>query len=263
MDLHPGISLPMAKRSPHRAPGACMRQCSAPGRRSRLPLRILLILALAAGAGCAPRGTDEAAATLRIYVARHGRTDWNAERRLQGQTDTHLDQTGREQAQQLAEALRGVHLDAVYSSSLSRSRETAETARGQAPLTSLDGLREQHLGKFEGLRLAGDDTTAVAEFERRRADPEDSLDGGESAHQFFARVQATVQTIRAQHTSGTLLIVGHGGTNQMILRSLFDLTPEQASSIRQANDELYLVEIVPGRAPLLWKRITVANLGDL
>lgn len=228
-----------------------------------ISLRLPLLLALAVGAACAPRGDEESAATLRIYLARHGRTDWNAERRLQGQSDTHLDDTGREQARQLAETLRGTHLDAVYSSSLSRSRETAEAARGEAPLTSLDGLREQHLGKFEGLRLAGDDTAAVAEFQRRHADPEDDLDGGESNAQFFARVQATLQTIRAQHGSGTILIVGHGGTNQMILRSLFDLGPEQAGSIRQANDELYLVEIEPGRAPQLWKRITASNLADL
>jgi broad specificity phosphatase PhoE len=263
MDGHPGIpvwtAVPRAAEVSARADPGLWRR---PRRGSHLLVLLLLAAAAAAAATCAPRGGGDAA-TLRIYIARHGRTDWNAERRLQGQTDTQLDATGREQARQLAVMLQGIHLDAVYSSTLRRSRDTAETARGAAPLTSLDGLREQHLGKFEGLRLAGDDTAAVAEFQRRHADPDDTLDGGESASQFFARVQAAVQSIRARHAAGTVLIVGHGGTNQMIVRSLLELAPEQANTIRQANDEIYLVEIAPGRAAQLWKRITAANLGDL
>ena len=186
-----------------------------------------------------------------------------AARKLQGQSDTHLDEKGRAQAAQLAEALRGVPLDAAYSSTLSRSRETAEAARGSTPLTALDGLREQALGKFEGLALAGNDSTAVAEYQRRSKDPDDALDGGESTNQFYARVRTTVQTILERHPSGTILIVGHSGTNQMILRVLFELEPAQAASIRQANDEIYLIERDPGGQPRLWKRITAGNLGDL
>jgi len=213
--------------------------------------------------GCARHAPEPGPATLRIYLARHGQTDWNVELRLQGRTDRHLNDTGRQQAAKLAEALAGIHLDAVYSSTLSRSRETAEIVRGTAPLTSLDGLCERALGRFEGLQVVGSDTTQVAEYIRRSNDPEDTLDGGESGSQFFARVRDAVQTIRQQHASGTLLIVGHGGTNQMILRALLDLTPEQADTIRQANDELYLIEIDPGSTPRLWKRITPANLADL
>src|SRR5262245_33125364 len=213
--------------------------------------------------GCAPAPAARPDAGLRLYLARHGQTDWNAARKLQGQSDTHLDEKGRAQAAQLAEALRGVPLDAVYSSTLSRSRETAEAARGSTPLTALDGLREQALGKFEGLSLTGNDSTAVAEYQRRSKDPDDALDGGESPNQFFARVRTTVQTILERHPSGTILIVGHGGTNQMILRVLCELNPEQAASIRQANDEIYLIERTPGGQPRLWKRITAGNLGDL
>jgi hypothetical protein len=74
--------------------------------------------------------------TLRIYLARHGETDWNVEHRLQGCTDTALNATGRQQAARLAERLKGIHLDAIYSSTLTRSRDTAEIARGQVPLKS-------------------------------------------------------------------------------------------------------------------------------
>ncbi|HVH93157.1 MAG TPA: histidine phosphatase family protein, partial [Candidatus Acidoferrum sp.] len=65
------------------------------------------------------------------------------------------------------------------------------------------------------------------------------------------------------HSSGTILIVGHSLTNQMILRALLGLTMQKATSIRQSNDELYLIELDLGNPPRLWKLITEANLGDL
>jgi probable phosphoglycerate mutase len=202
--------------------------------------------------------------TLRIYLARHGETDWNAERRLQGGTDTALNSTGRQQAAKLAERLRGVHLDAVYSSALRRSRDTAEIARGEVSLKSLAGLNERRIGKFEGKQLDRKSDPATAEeYPKRSRDPDDELDGGESLNQFYERVRTTILDIRRQHRSGAILIVGHGVTNQMILRALLGLTVEQATSIRQDNDELYLIELEGGNAPRLWKMISGENLHDL
>jgi 2,3-bisphosphoglycerate-dependent phosphoglycerate mutase len=201
--------------------------------------------------------------TLRIYLARHGETDWNAERRLQGQTDTALNSMGRQQAAKLTEQLKGVRLDAVYSSTLGRSLQTAAIARGGVPLKSLAGLNERHHGKFEGKKVDGSDPVTEQEYLQRRYDPEDELDGGESLNRFYERVRTTFGAIRSQHSSGAILIVGHAITNQMILRALFGLTLEQATSIRQANDELYLIELDAGNPPRLWKLITEANLRDL
>jgi len=201
--------------------------------------------------------------TLRIYLARHGETEWNAERRLQGRTDIPLNSTGRQQAAKLAERLKGVRLDAVYSSTLNRSVETATIVRGGAPVKSLAGLNERNHGKFEGTKVDGSDPAAEQEWRRRRRDPDDELDGGESLNQFYERVRATFETIRNQHSSGAFLIVGHSLTNQMILRALLGLTMQKATSIRQSNDELYLIELDAGNPPRLWKLITKDNLGDL
>jgi broad specificity phosphatase PhoE len=109
----------------------------------------------------------------------------------------------------------------------------------------------------------GSDPVAEQEWRRRRRDPEDELDGGESLNQFYERVRAALGVIRSEHSSGAILIVGHSLTNQMILRAIFGLTMQKATSIRQSNDELYLIELDPGNPPRLWKQITEANLGDL
>ncbi len=233
------------------------------------PSRPIRWLALTATVGLLVAADSQAATPrpaapiLRIYLARHGQTDWNAERRLQGWVDTHLDSTGGAQAAKLAERLRGVTFDHVYCSTLARSRETAMIVHGTVPIDSLPGLREQHLGKFEGLRTGGTDTAAIAEYRRRTADPEDTLDGGESLNQHFATVRAVIADIRRRHPSGNVLIVGHGGTNRQILHVLLGITYEQMFEINQANDELYLIELEEGLPPRLWKLIPETNLKDL
>lgn len=232
-------------------------------RRITVPLTFLFCALLAPAIGARAADLAPATGTLRIYLARHGQTDWNAERRMQGSIDTHLNATGREQAAKLAARIKGLALDRVYCSRLSRSRETAEIAHGSVPIDSLVGLNEQSVGRFQGLKLDGSDSALTAEWRRRSQDPDDSLDGGESLNQLYERVRATVETIRNRHPSGNILIVGHGNTNRMVLRALLGLTLEQATGIQQDNDERYLIEIDAGVPPRLFKLITEATLKEL
>jgi broad specificity phosphatase PhoE len=224
-----------------------------------------------------PRGAQtQQGEVLRIYVARHGQTDWNVEGRLQGGTDIPLNATGRQQATQLGERFKNIRLDAIYSSALRRSRETAELIGSPAPLTPLPQLNERRLGKFEGQKLSRSTTGGGAassgapaddpltrEYDRRVTAPGDSLDGGESLDQFAERIDLATKEFRAKHRSGAILVVGHGMTNQMVLKALLNLTFEQATGIQMANDELYLIELGSGVAPRLWKLVTAANLRDL
>lgn len=213
-----------------------------------------LTAALVLAVGCAHRPAVSPPGTLLIYLARHGQTDWNVEHRVQGWADRHLNDNGRAQAAVLAARLRGIQLDAVYSSGLARSRETAEIVHSAAPIESLQGLNERNVGVLEGT-LLGDkgDPRVAAEFERRINDPHDNLGTGETTEAFFQRIRAAVDSIRQRHPSGAILIVGHGGTNSMILRAL-GLPETQAAGFHQANDELYLIEVAEGR-PLLWKLV--------
>jgi broad specificity phosphatase PhoE len=225
-------------------------------RQTRLTAILALILFLAPRAGVAPHA--QAAGTLRLYIARHGETDWNLSHRLQGWTDRPLDDKGKQQAADLAESLKRVRLDAIYSSTLSRSRDTAQAvAAGRMMVKSLPGLRERNYGKFQG------QSDTDPDYLRRVTAWDDAMDGGETLTQLLARARESLDLIRREHPSGNVLIVGHRITNQTILRALLDLTPEQTVKIDQGNDEVYLVELDPGAKPRLWKLVRERNLGDL
>jgi broad specificity phosphatase PhoE len=121
----------------------------------------------------------------------------------------------------------------------------------------MDGLRERNWGPFTGR------PTTDPEYLRRRGLENDAMDGGESRETFYERVRTSMAEVRRQHPVGSVLVVGHGGTNQQILRVLLELGGDQAEMITQANDEVYALDVREGRPPLLWKLIRSKNLGDL
>jgi broad specificity phosphatase PhoE len=138
-----------------------------------------------------------------LLLVRHGETDWNRQLRIQGSSDTELNETGREQARRLARELDGTRLDAVWSSDLRRARETAAiVAEPRGLEVRLDpDLRERSFGSWEGLTRA--------EIDERFADP--AHHDGETDHQVRARVLASIGRIAASHPGEEVLVVSHGG----------------------------------------------------
>ncbi len=222
---------------------------------------LLPLLLLAGGPALA------AEPVLDLYLARHGQTDWNLEKRLQGGTDNHLNETGRAQARQLGDKLAGIRFAAVYHSSLARAGETAALARpGQAGQAGkpLAALAERSFGKFEGMYEDGRDAELSAEFKARSGNLEDSLDGGESIASQARRVAQAITEIRARHRHGSVLIVSHGGVTPLILAELLQLpVGEAVSRIKQGNDEIYLIRLRGKTAPQVWKLIAKENLEQL
>src|SRR5687767_15916178 len=98
----------------------------------------------------------------RLYIFRHGETDWNLARRIQGHTDIALNERGRDQARDLANRLERYPIQAILSSDLARARETAEIVarRSDVPVFVDERLREASLGDAEGLTV----DEAIARF---------------------------------------------------------------------------------------------------
>jgi probable phosphoglycerate mutase len=138
-----------------------------------------------------------------LLLARHGETDWNRELRIQGHSDVELNDEGRAQARALAEELAGVALAAVYSSDLSRARETAEiVAAGRGLPVQVDpDLREREYGSWEGLTRA--------EIERRFGSH--ARHDGESDEAVRGRMVGAVSRIVAANPGARVLVVSHGG----------------------------------------------------
>lgn len=149
---------------------------------------------------------------MKLYLIRHGQTDWNREGKIQGRTDIPLNQTGLEQADCLAEALKGRPVTAVYSSPLSRARQTAEAvARRQLlPVIPAAGLREVDFGLWEGLTWKEIDKSYHQDFVNWDQNPaEHAPTGGESGKDCRARAQTAVDQILAE-AEGDAAIVAHG-----------------------------------------------------
>ncbi|MDR3499536.1 MAG: histidine phosphatase family protein [Parvibaculum sp.] len=138
-----------------------------------------------------------------FYFLRHGETDWNRDRRAQGQIDIPLNATGIAQAKAAAEVVRGLGLRTICASPLSRAYETARFASEASgvPITVIDELKECGLGADEG-RAGG------AWFGDWRAGTY-CPDGAETYEGFLARALGGVN--KALRFDGPLLIVAHGG----------------------------------------------------
>ena len=165
----------------------------------------------------------------KFYLVRHGETEWNAAKRIQGQTDVPLSCEGRRQAQAVAGYLADVEFDSAHASDLSRALETARTIlAGHSSPVSLaiyKGLREISDGIYEGWSIA-----AAVEAEPRMAGTVDgqtsALDfappGGESIRQVFRRQQEVASKLKADSTGHRVLVVGHGWTLRLLAASLLD-----------------------------------------
>jgi broad specificity phosphatase PhoE len=164
------------------------------------------------------RGPD--AATAEVLLARHGETDDNRPPlRFQGWRDTALNETGRRQAGELAERVADEEIVSLWSSDLSRARETAEIVGHRLGLeVRLDPrLREANRGEWEGRLfedVARDEPEAYAAW--MRAGPEWRFPGGESLREQQQRVLACVADLRAAGGARTLAVC-HGGSIRVVL----------------------------------------------
>lgn len=156
----------------------------------------------------------------RIFLVRHGETAWNVEGRFQGQSDTPLNETGRQQADALGNYLKGKNLQVIYTSDLVRALNTARIigAYHNVDIKPDPRLRELNFGSWEGM----DYYEIQAKHPKELTDWQENIlntapPGGESLEQLAKRVQAVYEHIIPTDLKGDILIVAHGGVLQVLL----------------------------------------------
>ncbi len=158
-----------------------------------------------------------------IYLIRHGQTDWNLDRRLQGQTDIPLNNNGKEQAEEAAKEIVDLKIDRIISSDLSRAKETAEiiNKKIRKEITFDKRLREVNYGDYEGKLI---ETIKDEDWDVFNQNPEKK--NGESRKHVYERVKSFLQEINEEEN---VLVVTHGGALRMMLyyagnKDKFDMT---------------------------------------
>lgn len=150
---------------------------------------------------------------MRLYLLRHGQTEWNIEGKIQGKTDIPLNETGLRQARCLAEGMREREISAVYSSPLLRAAQTAEILAEEKGLSVsvLPELREVDFGLWEGRSWTEVDAEFHEDFRRWEENPAEYMPtGGESRESCRERCRAAMEQILAG-TVTDAAIVAHGG----------------------------------------------------
>jgi broad specificity phosphatase PhoE len=186
-----------------------------------------------------------------IFLARHGETDWNSERRWQGHADRPLNDVGRAQARELAESLADRTIDVVYSSDLLRAHETAliVAERLALPVDVDPGLREVDVGDWSG-RVHTEIEGLDPDGYRRWQEGGKGWAGGESYEEMGERVVAAVLRLAARHPGETVLIVTHGGSIRACRATAagLDYAASRVSAIgSMANCEVAELHVADGR----------------
>lgn len=149
---------------------------------------------------------------LTLYITRHGETDWNTQKRMQGWSDSELTKNGKRNAVLLGDRVKEINFDAIYSSPSKRTEVTAHLIKGDRdiPVILDDKLMEINMGKWEGQTFSFIQDKYPDEFYSFWNTPHlyNSFNG-ESFYGLENRVLKSITSIQEKHSSGNILIVTH------------------------------------------------------
>jgi len=157
-----------------------------------------------------------------FYFVRHGESEANAARRFAGQSDSPLTERGRRQAEAVAEELATVRFDRIVSSDLSRTRETAEAIARRLGLAVevIPELREIDVGDRTGTPL--DEARGFLNWSE---DGFVAWPGGETLDRVLDRVLGVIGRLVRESPAKTILVVGHGGINRILISHFLGILP--------------------------------------
>lgn len=193
---------------------------------------------------------------MKIYLVRHGQTDWNKAQKIQGRHNISLNVCGREMAEQAAEKLKDVVFDAAFSSPLNRAQETARIILGdqQELLKTEDRLAEIAFGVEEGWespKIKADPSDPVHNF---FCDPANYLppEGAETFESVYCRTGSFMEDLKSrEHEFETVLLVAHAVVNRTILNPIAGIALGDFWKIKLPNCAISVLELENGRYRIL------------
>lgn len=194
----------------------------------------------------------------RLMIVRHGESEWNATRRLQGQADIALSDKGRQQALALRDTIRALNPDATIASDLRRAFETATLLGVRDPVPT-PALREIDVGQWTGEAITDIRARDPHGYQGWRAGTF-TPPQGESWADFVGRTTACVMARLAK--SERLLVVCHGGVIRALLETLIDLPPKRIIPVGPASLTM-LAERPSGSASMRLELFNYSPLGPI
>ena len=181
-----------------------------------------------------------------IILVRHGETAWNQTRRIQGGgSNTRLNESGRKQAECIAERLKDERIEAIYSSPLERAMETARPIAEKYgfEINVEPSLKEIEAGELEGVLLSelGERFSQVLTA-ARRGDALPKIPGGESLDEVRKRAWKAVLAIMDKHPDGTVAVVTHYFVILAVVCSVLDIPIVQIGGFRLGTASLTIIE---------------------
>ncbi|MEJ7692284.1 histidine phosphatase family protein [Daejeonella sp.] len=183
---------------------------------------------------------------LKVYLLRHGETQYNADgNRYCGRTDINLTEKGLKQAETVHKQLKGLDMDAIYSSPLQRAKITAQVASGSDDVQTDERLIEVDFGAWEGKTKEEFIAEDLKIWESWMLDPANSRAGrtGERADDVVKRVDAFYKDMYEKHPSGTIMVVGHNGINRLYMAYKLGMPLKYYRRIVQENSSLTLFSL--------------------
>lgn len=198
---------------------------------------------------------------MRIFLIRHGQSEANKIHMLQGHMDSNLSDLGREQAKSAGYNLlvSNISFDAVYSSDLSRAKETAQIITGILDIKDIifdERLREMNLGDIEG-KISQELTEEEQEFLNTCwEDHSIRIPNGETTEEFKLRIKEIFEEIVAKGDGDSIiLVVAHGGALYHVLQSTLNILPKDQAWFKNCAVNV----IVQSQKDKKWKLIKYNN----
>ncbi|MBD2809480.1 2,3-diphosphoglycerate-dependent phosphoglycerate mutase GpmB [Xenorhabdus sp. Vera] len=201
---------------------------------------------------------------LQVYLVRHGETEWNVARRIQGQSDSPLTEIGRSQAHLVAQRIKSENITHIITSDLGRTRQTAEIIAEVCGCEVIlePRLRELHMGVLENREL--NSLTSEEEFWRKSlvdGTPNGRIPEGESMSELAIRMRAALENCLNLPTGSRPLLVSHGMALVSLLCSVLGLPANSERRLRLRNCSISRVDYQ--NSPWLAPGWIIETAGDI